>query len=351
MSPHEIVLTFPPSEEPVATRDGERLLREAARALRLPPERVACARARRISFDARPRHREWRVSVDVWLAGEPVPEPPATTPPTYAAPAPDAPHAVVVGSGPAGLFCALDLCAAGVRVTVLDRGGDVQARRRSLARAQSRGWLRPRQQLLLRRGRCGHVLRRQAVHARGQEARRARRAGDARRPWRVAGDPRELAPSRRVEPPARGRSRAPRDDPALGGSGAVRRAGRGARRRGGGARPACECARSTGRGLPSRSSPPMRWCSRPATAPSTCSRWRAAVARGSSRRASRWGCGSSTPSRGWTRTSTAGSASHTSYRRRSTSWRTRSTGAASTASACAPAASSCRRRRRRTGSS
>ncbi|MCZ6598091.1 MAG: NAD(P)-binding protein, partial [Planctomycetota bacterium] len=38
-----------------------------------------------------------------------------------------------VGSGPAGMFCALDLLAAGFRVTVLERGRDVRGRRKPIA--------------------------------------------------------------------------------------------------------------------------------------------------------------------------------------------------------------------------
>ena len=42
-------------------------------------------------------------------------------------------HAVVVGSGPAGTFCALRLRQAGVQVTLLEQGKQVQPRRRDLA--------------------------------------------------------------------------------------------------------------------------------------------------------------------------------------------------------------------------
>jgi len=42
------------------------------------------------------------------------------------------PPVIIVGAGPAGLFCAYELARAGVQAIVLDRGKDVQARRRDL---------------------------------------------------------------------------------------------------------------------------------------------------------------------------------------------------------------------------
>src|SRR5690349_8119991 len=45
----------------------------------------------------------------------------------------NAPEVIVVGSGPAGLFAALRLIELGYKPIVLERGKDVQARRRDLA--------------------------------------------------------------------------------------------------------------------------------------------------------------------------------------------------------------------------
>ena len=44
-----------------------------------------------------------------------------------------APQAIVVGAGPAGLFAALRLIELGIKPIVLERGSDVRARRRDLA--------------------------------------------------------------------------------------------------------------------------------------------------------------------------------------------------------------------------
>lgn len=131
--PREVVLRFPGTAEPVAARDSERLRQAAAAELGVPLDALGEVRARRISFDARRRHRDWRVALDVWLSDERPSARPPTEPPRIPAPPQHARHAVVIGSGPAGLFCALDLLAAGVRVTVVERGGDVQQRRRPLA--------------------------------------------------------------------------------------------------------------------------------------------------------------------------------------------------------------------------
>ena len=96
---------------------------------------------------ARPRERRRR-------------EPPA---PALAGGRP-APRVVIIGSGPAGTFAALRLAEAGVPATILERGKPVQPRRHDLAQL-TRGRARPRLELLLRRGRRGHVQRRQALHA------------------------------------------------------------------------------------------------------------------------------------------------------------------------------------------
>jgi uncharacterized FAD-dependent dehydrogenase len=69
----------------------------------------------------------------VWLAGEPLSAPAPPTRPRLAPPGQNARHVVVVGAGPSGLMAAFDLASAGIAVTLLDRGGDVQQRRRPLA--------------------------------------------------------------------------------------------------------------------------------------------------------------------------------------------------------------------------
>lgn len=76
---------------------------------------------------------KWRIALDLWREGEELPEPPRTTPLPHAALAEDAPTAVVIGSGPAGLFCALELLRRGMRPIVLERGEDAQTRRRAVA--------------------------------------------------------------------------------------------------------------------------------------------------------------------------------------------------------------------------
>lgn len=54
-----------------------------------------------------------------------------------------APRTLIVGDGPAGLFCAYQLARAGVACTVIDRGKQVQPRRRDLKLLNARGGVDP----------------------------------------------------------------------------------------------------------------------------------------------------------------------------------------------------------------
>jgi uncharacterized FAD-dependent dehydrogenase len=130
--PRDVELSLPPSEEPPELAGEARWLELASRKLGVPRGSVAHARVVRVSFDARVKHRLWRVLVRTYALGEAAPADPVTTPPTFARPRPDAARIAIVGSGPAGLFCALDCLAAGLNATILERGRDVRARRKSL---------------------------------------------------------------------------------------------------------------------------------------------------------------------------------------------------------------------------
>jgi len=141
--PHSVELRFPPGDRtPFAFADTE-LVPAAATALELGPERIARVDVTRISFDARRRHRVWRVGTTVWLTDEALPQPPVWEPVPIEPPPAGAPRVVIIGSGPAGLFAALELLATGVAVTVVERGGDVRSRRRPIAELNRGGDVDP----------------------------------------------------------------------------------------------------------------------------------------------------------------------------------------------------------------
>jgi uncharacterized FAD-dependent dehydrogenase len=101
----------------------------------------------RRSLDARRKgHPRWMVDVEVGIDGslpalpagvEPVPD---TVPPLPPVHSPDLPP-VILGAGPAGLFCAWGLLERGVRSVVVDRGKTVSPRRRDVARLMRSGEL------------------------------------------------------------------------------------------------------------------------------------------------------------------------------------------------------------------
>ncbi|MDE6332275.1 MAG: FAD-binding protein, partial [Muribaculaceae bacterium] len=96
------------------------------------PERIVRCDLIRRSIDARQRRIMVNITLDLHIDTEDkrdalVPEPP------HYSDVSNAPQAVVVGAGPAGLFAALELIELGIRPIVIERGKDVDERRRDMA--------------------------------------------------------------------------------------------------------------------------------------------------------------------------------------------------------------------------
>ncbi len=92
------------------------------------------------SVDARPRQPRVLLSLYVFI-NEPVTQQVAFEPGVQNVT--NAPHVVIAGSGPAGLFAALKLIELGYKPIVLERGKDVRSRRRDLAALNKEGVVNP----------------------------------------------------------------------------------------------------------------------------------------------------------------------------------------------------------------
>lgn len=109
-----------------------RLRAEVSSQIAVDVNRLTEVRVTRRSIDARQRRVMVNLSVDVF-----VDEKPGDTlamPVEYKTLPGDAPSAVIVGAGPAGLFAALRLIELGVRPVVLERGKSVEERSKDMAR-------------------------------------------------------------------------------------------------------------------------------------------------------------------------------------------------------------------------
>jgi uncharacterized FAD-dependent dehydrogenase len=129
-----VELTLHPDEA-----DEAGLLRATARHLGVEAERVRGVVPTRRTVDARRGRVVVRYAA---LAFVDEPPPPPTPLPELPALSGE-PSVVVVGAGPAGLWCAWTLAQRGVRAVLLERGADVRGRRPALARLNRSGDLDP----------------------------------------------------------------------------------------------------------------------------------------------------------------------------------------------------------------
>lgn len=125
---------------PEVAYDAARLRSAVAENLGIAPREITQVRIVRRSIDARQRNVMVNLGVQIWVGEQPAEL--AYTPIRYGDVS-QAPQAVVVGAGPAGLFAALRLIELGVRPVVLERGRDVDGRKKDIAAIARSGSVDP----------------------------------------------------------------------------------------------------------------------------------------------------------------------------------------------------------------
>lgn len=131
--PQEVEITLDVEDDD----DDVSLRRAVARKLGVPVAELPTVGLRKRSLDARRGRVAFHLLLEVGSSGEaPLGEPP---PREVRGPA----RIVIVGDGPAGLFCAYALAREGIASIVVDRGKPVQPRRRDLKLLNARGGVDP----------------------------------------------------------------------------------------------------------------------------------------------------------------------------------------------------------------
>lgn len=120
--------------EPEIAYTHLRLLASVSTTMGVDINRIKEVRIVRRSIDARQRRVMVNLTVDVFLDVAPDPDDSLAKPVEYNPLPEDAPSAIVVGAGPAGLFAALRLLEEGVKPILLERGKSVGERSKDMAR-------------------------------------------------------------------------------------------------------------------------------------------------------------------------------------------------------------------------
>ncbi len=121
--------------------DQDLIQQKAARQTGLRLDQISHLEIIKSSLDARSRQPIYRLRVEVYGPGEVFTPEPAIL--DAFRPVDGKKKVIIVGAGPAGYFAALELLELGIQPIVLDRGRDVQLRRRDLKAIQQFGEVNP----------------------------------------------------------------------------------------------------------------------------------------------------------------------------------------------------------------
>ncbi|MCI9608045.1 MAG: FAD-binding protein [Muribaculaceae bacterium] len=128
--------------DPATAASPLRLTGLASTRLGIDANRIADIVITRRSIDARQKRVAVELSLNVYVDEKPS-DLSLCKPETFDRLPEDAPQAVVVGAGPAGLFAALRLIQLGVKPVVIERGKDVDSRRKDMAMIAREGAVDP----------------------------------------------------------------------------------------------------------------------------------------------------------------------------------------------------------------
>lgn len=128
--------------DPATAGSKLKLVGLASTHLNIDANRVKDVVIARRSIDARQRKVMVNLTLRVYI-DEAAPEAPLLSPVAFEPVPDDAPHVIVVGAGPAGLFAALRLIRLGCRPIILERGRDVKSRRLDIAAISREGIVDP----------------------------------------------------------------------------------------------------------------------------------------------------------------------------------------------------------------
>jgi hypothetical protein len=117
--------------DPETAADEISVRKQCAFAAKLNPLEITGIRILKRSVDARQKRIKVNLSVEVYAGSE---KPESTIRPFESRNVSNQKEVIIIGAGPAGLFAALRLIELGIRPVIIERGKDVSARKRDIAR-------------------------------------------------------------------------------------------------------------------------------------------------------------------------------------------------------------------------